>query len=624
MRLVLLITVLSSLVFPLYIRVGVPDDYPVAYVENGEFKGFYIDVFNEIARRRDWEVDYVNDRWVNLLQMLKDGRINALMAIAQTPEREKVFDFNEEAFLSNWGVVVSRVKVEKITDLKGLRVGLVRKDVYSQAFMKIAEGFHLDFVPVWFDHYEEVLKALDGGEVQAGVVSRIASIAHKGEYSYQETPVIFSPVDLKMAFTKGSEINSILIPAIDDELRRMKADKGSIYWKAFKRYISGEKEKREYFWILSAILLALLIFSVYMFRAVKARRTELEKVEGLLRDMSDKYSSAEREIRRLDERLNTTSRNLGRMIDIVSRVTSFETSDEEFFRAVLNLALELIPKAKYGTISFLEGDKWKFVAAVGHDIGILKSLDLKRDQALVDLKGPVVVDDIMEKNRRSMPSDLYEKLEEATRPIKSTLIVPIKYSGRIVGFFSLDIPEGSWDRFEEEDVKLAEKFSRMISAFYAARRYRELEEETVKNVVLGLVRMIESLTPVERGRAERVAEISSMIAEEMKLGPDAEMRIYYTALLSIALEAVPGAVENSMKRVKGVEDLMELASMVVSCKNGCEEAPLEVKIVTLARTFERIATVKGARSALEELKGRFDDGILKILEDLVRKGEISL
>ncbi len=110
------------------------------------------------------------------------------------------------------------------------------------------EEFHINSKIAWVDTYEEVLRCIDEGKTQAGVVSRFFSVLQSHEHSCVETSIIFAPVDLKMVFKKGAKINSILVSAIDAHLRKMKSDqirnpsigdRWPIIWKHLSRFPNG-------------------------------------------------------------------------------------------------------------------------------------------------------------------------------------------------------------------------------------------------------------------------------------------------------------------------------------------------------------------------------------------------
>ncbi|MEM0088223.1 MAG: transporter substrate-binding domain-containing protein [Archaeoglobaceae archaeon] len=70
----------------LEVKVGVYDDPPLVFKEGDIYKGFYIDILEEIAMKEGWEIVYVYDKFPNLLEKLKSGEIDLMTAIAYSEE----------------------------------------------------------------------------------------------------------------------------------------------------------------------------------------------------------------------------------------------------------------------------------------------------------------------------------------------------------------------------------------------------------------------------------------------------------------------------------------------------------------------------------------------------------
>ncbi|MCD6104954.1 MAG: transporter substrate-binding domain-containing protein, partial [Thermosipho sp. (in: Bacteria)] len=160
------------------LKVGIYDNYPLCYYENGKAKGFYVDILNYIAEKEDWNIQYIYDTWYNLYSKLQTGEIDALAAIAYSPEREQLFVFNNVGFLSNWGVLVSNRPINDLSEISNKKIALVKGDIYTQNFLKLTSAFSLDYSITWVYSYEEVLKLISDKKVDAGVVSRLVPIVY--------------------------------------------------------------------------------------------------------------------------------------------------------------------------------------------------------------------------------------------------------------------------------------------------------------------------------------------------------------------------------------------------------------------------------------------------------------
>lgn len=115
--------IVCSVSFALSIKVGIYDNPPQVFLKDGQPAGLYIEVLQKIAEENGWKLEYVFATFPEHLENLKDGRIDVLVSIAYTQEREKIYDYNTEALLLNWWVLCVHKSFDyrDITDLAGQR-----------------------------------------------------------------------------------------------------------------------------------------------------------------------------------------------------------------------------------------------------------------------------------------------------------------------------------------------------------------------------------------------------------------------------------------------------------------------------------------------------------------------
>jgi polar amino acid transport system substrate-binding protein len=379
MRFLALILVLTAtvLVSSEVIKVGIYDDYPLTYMENGTAKGLFVDLLNYIAKKEEWKIKYVYGEWEDLIKKLENGDIDAITPIADTPERRLKFIFNGEAILANWGVVISRSKVESVFELSGKTAALVKDDVYAFGFLNLVNSFDVKLQKIiWAPTYDEAIELLHEGKTDFAIVSRIAATVRKEKYHYRISPIVFSPVELKIAFSKYSPHAEYYAARIDENLRSLKSDSKSIYWKLIDRYlvISAEIPRERLFLVISIILGVIFFFILYLFIQLRKKRRELEVSNENLRSANEQIYVMNEHIQKIYRELQKVFERFQEVMELISEMSTFTISEEEFLTKVLQLALKLVPKAKCGSVSVIEGDRWRYVAAVGHDIELLKKL----------------------------------------------------------------------------------------------------------------------------------------------------------------------------------------------------------------------------------------------------------
>ncbi|RME50917.1 MAG: hypothetical protein D6796_02025, partial [Caldilineae bacterium] len=89
-------TPLDTPVVQTVVRVGVYQNKPLIFVEDGTARGIYADVLQYAADRENWQLEFVPCEWAECLRRLEAGDIDLLTAIAYTPQRAKRYDFSTE------------------------------------------------------------------------------------------------------------------------------------------------------------------------------------------------------------------------------------------------------------------------------------------------------------------------------------------------------------------------------------------------------------------------------------------------------------------------------------------------------------------------------------------------
>lgn len=138
---------------------------PFEFEEDGEVKGFDIDLMNEIAGRMGVEVEYVNTPFDGIFTALAGGQFDAIIsAITITEERDETIDFSEPYFAANQGLAVEAGSdIGGVSDLDGkavaVQAGTTGLDYANENFS--------DAEIVEFPTSQDAFNALAGGQVDA-------------------------------------------------------------------------------------------------------------------------------------------------------------------------------------------------------------------------------------------------------------------------------------------------------------------------------------------------------------------------------------------------------------------------------------------------------------------------
>lgn len=247
---------LISLFFPLLtdagqmVRVGIYQNRPGVFTtEEGQVKGFYIDMLEEIATQEQWQLTYISGTWPEGLNRLEKEEIDLLVAIAHTEERAKKYAFNKETLFSNWGqVYVRNLEFQSILSLEGRKIAGLKGDIYTIQFHKLMNSFQIAHQMVETAEYKDVLELVANGTVDVGVVSRSHGLITEQGYNLFRSPIICCPMEIRYAAPKGK--NQHLLDTIDRHITQLKKSKNSLYYQSMEHWFGDVSKKMLPIWLV--------------------------------------------------------------------------------------------------------------------------------------------------------------------------------------------------------------------------------------------------------------------------------------------------------------------------------------------------------------------------------------
>ncbi len=621
----------------------------MCYTVSGKVTGIFPDILNEIAKLEGWKIDYIKVKFAEGLEMIKKGRLDVLVDVAETPDRASWAVFNEETVFYNWGdvFVPSRSSIKSLEDLDGKKIAVIAKDVYSRAFENIAKFFDLNirFLEIAGD-YPDALEMVLENRVDGCVVSRIFGETIGDEYELRPLGLMLSPVKLKYMFRK--DLNRSVISKIDEYLSKWKLEKSSIYQRSITRHFESISSLRDrtrkflkiflYVSLFSGATALVMFILVLVLRKTVSRRTEeLERGRRRLLALNEELSGANRELESVRMDLEIAVRKLNGLIELIARLGEKDIKEEEFLRELLYFALENVPEADYGSVWIVEKGKWKLIAAVGHDESILKELDI--DSRYLYPAKDVEIVDLIEYDMKNMPEDIMKKFRDATKPISKSMVAPLMVGEEYLGNFSLDIAEWKDVEFGELSINFVRSLSLLASALLANKRIAKMQGEFFKNMLTSLVRLVELRDVYTKGHSERVAELASLLAEWLNLGREFIRKVYWAGLVhdvgkvliedtilkkpgrftpeekkKMEMHPVYGA--EILEQVKGMEEIAKMVRHHHERWDGKgypdglegEEIPLGARIIAVVDAFDAMMSDRpyreslGIERTLEEIK----------------------
>jgi len=218
---------------PPTIRIAAFNFYPTLFqAKDGSVQGFYVDFLQEIAKREGWKIEYVYGNWSDGLARIKSGEVDLLTNAAFTSERAGFMDYGKVPLLTVWAEVYvsGGSSIDSIKNVKGKKIALMKGDFNAANFKNLVEKLEIPCEYIEVDNFEEVFKAIESGQVDAGVVNNTFGAAKQREFGVQPSGIVFNPFDIFFTSAKGK--NSEILATLDKYLAEWRASENSPYHQA--------------------------------------------------------------------------------------------------------------------------------------------------------------------------------------------------------------------------------------------------------------------------------------------------------------------------------------------------------------------------------------------------------
>ncbi|WP_175418303.1 MULTISPECIES: HD domain-containing phosphohydrolase [unclassified Marinitoga] len=222
------------------------------------------------------------------------------------------------------------------------------------------------------------------------------------------------------------------------------------------------------------------------------------------------------QLKRIYKVTQDVNRFFFKFIDIIISLDKKDLTIEEFFESTLEILISQIKEAKYGSISILQGNKWKYIAAVGHDIEKLNELNLENsiDLHFEEKVNIIRYNEMFEYNKKILNEEEFKKLKEATKPFKEAMT----YIGNLECcklMISVEIPEEEKIRFSAESREIFTAFIVLSKIFIEQKFEIEKIEKIYFKFAQKLASIAEGHDDVTGKHIFRVGKISAFIAKKM-------------------------------------------------------------------------------------------------------------
>ncbi len=287
---------------PRLVRVAVFPHKPATFQDaGGPVRGFYIDMIEEVARAKGWDIRYVPGSFAEGLERTRRGEADLATSVAFTEERARYLDYWKEVTLTVWSLLYAnpKVPIQSVFDVRGRRVAVMKSDVNGQHFMDLCKQFEIqaDFVVV--PTFDDVLQTVAAGGADAGVTTSIFGYSREGDFRVVRTPVVFNPFPIYFATTKGR--NADLLQALDSYIASGRGKPESGYTKATDRWMQPGGAARGLPHWLPRAALALVLLLAFTFGAMLLFRFRVRRATAKVRALNQELERELAERRRREE-----------------------------------------------------------------------------------------------------------------------------------------------------------------------------------------------------------------------------------------------------------------------------------------------------------------------------------
>jgi PAS domain S-box-containing protein len=293
------------------IRVGIYQNSPKVFVDkNGNPKGIFVDIMNEIAKQEGWKLNYVFGTWSENLERLESFEIDILLDVSYSDNRAALYKFNNVFVIDDWleAFTLHDQKIKSVIDLHGKRIAVLKGSIQDGLMRNELGGqLNIDYTVTNFIDYPQGVQSLLKRETDVLVASRFFWFSSDRKEDIVSSTIILKPAQVYFAFPKQQ--NEEIVRAIDRNLAKMKNNSKSVYYKSIKNWLdTSQKDSLTFYleWALIILSIALIITATIIFfvrRQVSVRTRELsiknedyKTVNIQLQQLITNYKKAEQEL----------------------------------------------------------------------------------------------------------------------------------------------------------------------------------------------------------------------------------------------------------------------------------------------------------------------------------------
>jgi len=271
-KLILIISIISSIfLYSKEVKVGVYDVHPACFKDkDGEIKGIYIDILNEISKTKNWKITYSYSSLNDNFNKLRTGELDIMPGLIINEERLTFLDFSKVPVLSAWSSFNCNKKynIKSVDDLKNKRIGLIKNDINNEPFLAILLDKQVIVQIKYYNEFSEMLKKKKKDSIVGGFIRNLYYEWTDPENIVVPSGIKFSLKESYFCVPKGK--NSDILFVIDSNVSQWKNDENSKYYEILDKWINPKPDYFRYI-ISISLILVFISFTYVLYRIYKKR-----------------------------------------------------------------------------------------------------------------------------------------------------------------------------------------------------------------------------------------------------------------------------------------------------------------------------------------------------------------
>ncbi|EOU2125456.1 EAL domain-containing protein [Clostridium perfringens] len=267
------------------LKIGFYDDYPHFYINNkANVCGYYKDITENLAKKLNFKVEYVNGNVPDILKELKNGEIDLVFGINKLPAREESFKFTNKSINDELNFIYTNknIKYGDLEALNGMKMGYIEGELDNEWILDYLKKRNINVELVNGSSYKAVKTLLIHNKVDFIVDNPDSDIKNKGKNIKEVFE--FSSGEKYIVANKN---NKELIKKIDGALSTINLNAylgNNPYFKKIDNFIIDTTNK-------NVVILILFIICIIMFKKVKKRIVKIFKKKKIYNDLKkDNYT----------------------------------------------------------------------------------------------------------------------------------------------------------------------------------------------------------------------------------------------------------------------------------------------------------------------------------------------